>query len=327
MRRREFITFVGGAAVAWPLAARAQQPAMPVVGFLSSGSANTLGHFVNAFQKGLAESGYIEGQNISVEYRYADGQFDRLPTLASELARLHVTVIVAGGGMVTPLAAKNATATIPIVFSAGGDPVRAGLVSSLNRPGGNITGFALFTALLQSKRLELLNKLVPNAKVIGFLINPNSRDSDTDARDAQAAIHAVGKEMIQLNTYIEQDFDAAFAMLAQRGAGAFLHASDPIFVIRRTQIIALAAQYALPGIYTTRELPISGGLMSYGDDVTDSYRQVGIYTGRILKGEKPADLPVVQPTKFEFVINRKTAKTLGLEIPPTLLALADEVIE
>jgi putative tryptophan/tyrosine transport system substrate-binding protein len=327
MQRREFITLLGGAAVAWPVAARAQLPAMPVIGFLGSGSAASFGNFVKAFQQGLNGAGYVEGRNVAVEYRYADGQFDRLPTLASELAAQRVAVIVAGGGMVTPLAAKAATATIPIVFSAGGDPVRAGLVASLNRPVGNITGVALFTAQLHSKRLEFLSALVPSARVIGFLVNPNGRDSDTDVKDAQAAALAIGKEIIPLNTYTEKDFDAAFATLAQRGAGAFLHASDTIFVIRRTQMIALAARYALPGIYTIRELPVSGGLMSYGDDVTDSYRQVGIYVGKILGGAKPSDLPVARPTKFELVINLKTAKALGLEVPAKLLALADEVIE
>jgi len=330
MRRRELIGLLGGAAaapLAWTQHARAQ--ASPVVGFLTTGSSGTVGHWLAAFRKGLGEGGFVEGRNLAVEYRFADGQFDRLPALAAELVQRRVAVIVAGGGMVTPLAAKAATATIPIVFSAGGDPVRAGLVPNLNRPGGNVTGFALFTAQLESKRIELLHTLVPQTNVIGFLINPNTRDADVHAQEqnAQTAARAFGKEIIALKTHAEQEFDAAFAAMVQRRAGAFLHASDVIFLIRRAHIIALAARHALPGIYTTREFAMSGGLMSYGDDVTDSYRQVGIYVARILKGAKPAELPVVLPDKFELVINMRASKAMGLTVPLELLARADEVIE
>jgi putative ABC transport system substrate-binding protein len=326
MERREFITLLGGTA-AWPFAAGAQQAAMPVVGFLGTTTPDDFADRVAAFREGLKQAGYIEGQNVVVEYHWPEGNYDRLPTLAADLVRRQVAVIAAVGGEPSPLAAKAATATIPIVFSIGGDPVRLGLVASLNRPGGNITGVNFFQSELGAKRLGLLHELVPNATVIGMLVNPTFADAETHARDAKDAAIPLGLQIHVVRARTVDDFDAAFAALAQQKINALLLANDAFFLSERRKLIALAARYAIAAIYFWREFALDGGLMSYSPSLAQAYRQVGIYTGKILSGTKPADLPVVQPTKFEFVINLKTAKTLGLAFPPGLLAITDEVIE
>ena len=327
MRRRDFISLVGGSTVAWPLAARAQQQAMPVVGFLGTTTPDDFADRVAAFRGGLKEAGYIEGKNVVVEYRWPEGNYDRLPTLAADLVRLQVAVIAAVGGEPSPLAAKAATATIPIVFSIGGDPVRLGLVASLNRPGGNITGVNFFQSDLGAKRLGLLHELLPKASVIGMLVNLTFGDAETHVRDAKEAALPLGVQIHVVRARTTDDFDTAFATLAQQKIDALLLANDSFFQGERRKLIALAARYAIAAVYFWREFAVDGGLMSYSLSLSQAYRQVGIYTGKILNGAKPADLPVVQATKFEFVINLKTAKTLGLTFPSGLLAIADEVIE
>jgi putative ABC transport system substrate-binding protein len=327
VRRREFITLLGGAAAAWPLAARAQQPAMPVVGYLSTGSPGPYVDRVRAFRQGLGETGYVEGRNVTVEYRWAEGQYDRLPAMATDLVRRQVAVI-ASGGLPTALAAKAATTTIPIVFMLGVDPVKVGFAASLNRPGGNLTGVSNLNAEVGPKRLELLHELIPTADIIALLVNPtNPPLAETLSRDLQAAARALGLQLHVLHASTEGDFDAAFATLARLGAGALVIADDPFLVSRSEQLATLTIRHAVPAITSNREFAEAGGLMSYGGSTADAYRQVGVYTGRILKGEKPADLPVMQRTKFEFLINLKTAKALGLTIPPGVLAIADDVIE
>ncbi|HVI64993.1 MAG TPA: ABC transporter substrate-binding protein [Bradyrhizobium sp.] len=324
IKRREFITLLGGAA-AWPLAARAQQSAPPVIGFLSSRSADDSARVVAAFRQGLAETGYVEDRNVVIEFRWAEGQLDRLPALASELVHRPVAVIAALGE--SGYAAKAATTTIPIVLGSGGDPVELGLVTSLNRPGGNVTGATFLTAQLGAKRLGLLRDLVPGADVVALLINPNTAVGRVQTRDVQQAARALGQNLIVLSGGSDESIEASFVTLSQKRVAALLIGGDPFFDTRRDRLIALALQYRVPAIYQFREYALAGGLMSYGASITDMYHQVGLYVGRVLKGEKPADLPVMQVSKFETVINLKTAKALGIKISDNLLSLADEVIE
>ena len=325
MKRRKFITFLGGAAP-WPLAARAQQPAMPVMGYLNSRSRDTDTPFLAAFHRGLNETGYVEGQNVAIEYRWADGQYDRLPVLATDLVRRRVTVMAATS---TPaaLAAKAATSAIPIVFTTAADPIAVGLVDSLSRPSGNVTGVNSYLSDLGAKRLELLRQLVPNDAVIGMLVNPNYPDAESQAKDVKEAARTLGQQVHVVNADSEGDLNRAFATFIELKADALLVSLDSFFLSRREQLVALAARHKIPVMYFARDFVLAGGLMSYGSDLADSYRQAGVYTGRILKGAKPVDLPVLQPTKFELSINTTTAKSLGLSIPDRLLALADEVIE
>ena len=322
--RRKFLTALGGAA-AWPLVARAQQSAIPVIGFLRSTTAADSTALVTAFRQGLKETGYVEGQNVTIEYRWGEGRNDRLPALVADLISRKVAVVV--GNHNAALAAKSATITVPVVVVTGADPVRDGLVASLNRPGGNVTGVSFLTIELGAKRLDLLRQLVPKAATIAMLVYPDTPDTEAERRQVQAAAQAIGQQLIVLDLKTDRDIETAFATLVQRGAGALLVGTGAFTYSHRERIVTLAAQHAVPAIYSLREDVAAGGLMSYAASITDAYRQAGIYTGRILKGEKPTDLPVMEPTKFELIINLKTAKALGLTVPDKLLALADEVIE
>jgi putative ABC transport system substrate-binding protein len=325
MRRREFIALLGGVTAGRPLVARAQPKAISVVGFLHSASPDPERN--TAFHRGLSEFGYVEGQNLEVQYRWAEGQYDRLPALASELVRRRVAVLVAAGAVHTALAAKSATTTIPIVFGNGSDPVKFGLVGSLNRPGGNITGVSFFTSQLEAKRLGLLHELVPRARTIAAFVNPQNSNAENQSRDLKEAANTLGLQLQILNPASVSDFDTAFASVVQMQAGALAVAADPFYFSQHKRLIALAARYRVPAIYEWREFVDAGGLASYGTSFFDAYHQVGVYTGRLLKGEKPADLPVVQAVKFELAINLKTAKALDLEISPTFSARADKLIE
>jgi putative ABC transport system substrate-binding protein len=327
VKRRAFISLLASAAVAWPLAARAQQTAMPVVGYLHSGSAGPYAHLVAAFQQGLKETGTVEGSNVAIEYRWAEGRYDRLPALAADLVGRHVALLVAQGGDPPVLAAKAATATIPIVFTLSSDPVKLGLVASVNRPGRNVTGWWGYTSLLGTKRLELMQQLLPANTSITVLINPDNPNADIDTPELQGAARALGQSISFVKARSEAEIDAVFATLGERRAPALLVNTDPFFLARRAQFVALAARHGVPAVYAQREFVTAGGLISYGASLADGYRQVGIYAGRILKGERAADLPVVQPSKFEMAINLKTAKALGVAVPDKVLALADEVIE
>jgi putative ABC transport system substrate-binding protein len=326
--RRDFITLLGGGAVAWPLAVRAQQPAMPVIGYLDNGSPNTSARYVDALRKGLSENSYVEGQNVTVEYHYLEGQYDRLPALVADLVRRRVAVIATPGSTPAALAAKAATATIPIVFGVGDDPVKLGLVASLARPSGNATGINFFSQEVVAKRLGLLHDLVSKAVRVAVLVNPASAAvTESTLRDVKEAASTLGLQVHVLNASTSSEIDAAFATLERERPDALFVAADAFFGSRRVQFATLTAVNKIPATYSSRDQVAAGGLMSYGTDLADTYRQVGAYTGRILKGAKPADLPVVQSTKFEFVINLQTARALGIEVPPGVLSVADEVIE
>ena len=327
MRRRDFIKAIARSAAVWPLAAGAQQSAMPVVGFFSGRSHDESANLVAAFQRGLGELGYIEGQSVTVEYRWADGQYDRLPMLATELASRSIAVVVTTGGTASAIAAKAATPTIPIVFNVTEDPVKAGLVDSLSRPGRNATGVTSLSAALDAKRFSLLHDAVPEARVFAMLVNPDDPAAESTTATVQNTAHAGGYKLVILKANKEEDIAAAFANLDQQKPIALIVIAEPFFITRRQQLVKLATQHSIPTIYGIREFAASGGLMSYGIDVAEQYRQTGIFAGKILKGAAPADLPVLAPTKFEFVINLRTAKALGLKLPPGLVAIADEVIE
>jgi putative tryptophan/tyrosine transport system substrate-binding protein len=327
MNRRSFITLLGGAAAMWPLAARSQQPANPVIGFLHGESANTMRPHLAGFHRGLKEGGFVNGQNLTIDYRWAESRADRLPAMAADLVRRRVAVIIAGGGTRTAMAAKNATTTIPIVFATGGDPVGLGLVTSLARPSGNMTGVSFFNADLTAKGLGLLHQIAPKARVVALLFNPNVPDSARQPADTQEAARALGLELLVLNASTDTEIDSAFATLQQRGAGALVIGGDPFFRSRLDRLTALTERHRIPATYVGREFPAGGGLMSYGTSVMEAYRQIGIYGARILKGEKPQDLPVMLATKFEFVINLKTATAFGLDVPPGVSSMADEIIE
>ncbi len=327
MRRREFIKTIAALTAGWPLAARAQQASVPLIGFMSSRSSQESGSFVTAFIESLATEGYVPARNVAIEYRWAEGHYDRLPELAKELVNLRLAALVAPGGTLSGLAAKAATSTVPVIFLTAEDPVQAGLVDSLNRPGGNVTGVSFFSAELGNKRAELLCELVPAAKTIALLVNPSNPLAPSNQQDVQHAVETLGRRLLTLRAGSEAEIDASIAALAQQMPTALIVQNDAFFDSRRERFVALAAQHAIPAIYHIREFPAAGGLASYGASLLDSYRQIGAMTGKILKGENPRDFPVVRPTRFEFVINNKTAKALALSIPPSVLAIADEVIE
>jgi putative tryptophan/tyrosine transport system substrate-binding protein len=327
MRRRELITVLAGTLAAWPLPARAQQPALAAIGFLSSRSSAESANHLDAFRQGLREAGYVEGQNVAIEYRWANGQYDQLPNLVSELVSRPVSVIAAAGGNVTALAASAVAKSTPLAFIVGDDPVKLGLVNSLNRPGGNATGVSIFTTELGPKRLEILNELLPKASKIALLINPAYPGSATEVAGVQALAHRIGVTVLVLNASNEQEIDTIFAALSEQRANALLVSADALFVSRRDQLVALSARHAIPTIYDLRDFVVAGGLMSYGTSLADAYRQLGIYAGKILSGQKPEDLPVQQAVKVELVINLKTAKALSITVPNTLIGRADEVIE
>jgi putative tryptophan/tyrosine transport system substrate-binding protein len=327
MQRREFITLLGGTAAGWPLAARAQQPILPVVGLLGAGSPQSDAFRVAAVRQGLIEAGYVEGRNVAFEYRWAENHNERLPALAAELVRREVAVIVAIGGITSAVAAKSATATIPIIFVIGADPIKSGLVASLNRPGGNMTGVTILIGTLVAKQFEILHETVPKAALIGFLVNPTIADAETNTKNALVAAESIGQKLLVVEAGTDSELEAAFATLVQQRAGALVVGVDPFFISRRAKLVELAARQKLPAIYTLREFVVAGGLMSYGTSVTEALGLSGLYAGRILKGEKPADLPVQQSTKVELIINLKTAKVLGITVPLPLLGRADEVIE
>ena len=326
-KRRDFITLLGGAAASWTLAARAQQPAMPVIGYLSVRSPQDTAHLLEAFRRGLAEAGVVEGQNVTIEYRWALGQYDRLPAIAVDLVRRPVAILTTSGGEPAALAAKAATSSIPIVFLIGSDPVRAGLVASYNRPGGNITGMNILTDALEAKRLGLLHELVPQATTIGVLLNPKFQPVSNQLRDLQEAAPAIGLQIQVLRASTDRELDAAFETITQRRIAALVVTADPFFDTRRDRLVALAARHGVPTMYHFREFPVAGGLISYGIDSRVTYRQIGVYAGGILKGAEPAELPILQPTKFELVLNLKTVKALGLKVPLTMQVAADELIE
>ena len=326
MKRREFITVLGGAAATRPLAAWAQKP-VPVIGFLSTGSLQSDAFRLAAVRQGLMEAGYVEGRNFAFDYRWAEGQYERLPALAAELVRREVALIVTGGGTTSTVAAKSATATIPIVFVTGADPIKLGLVASLNRPGSNITGVSFLVNTLVAKQFEVLHEAVPKTALIGYLVNPTYVNAEADTRNVLAAAEVVGQKLLVVQAHTDSELEAAFVTLIQQRAGALVVGADPFFFDRRAKLVELAARQKVPAIYFLREFASAGGLMSYGTSITEAYRIVGLYAGRILKGEKPAELPVQQSTKVELTVNLKTAKALGLTVPPALLARADEVIE
>jgi putative tryptophan/tyrosine transport system substrate-binding protein len=326
--RREFVTLLGGAVAALPIAVRAQQPAMPVVGFLHPSSPEPFGHIVNGFRRGLSDSGFVEGQNVVIEFRWARGEYDRLPALSAELVQRRARVILAGGGEVGALAAKAATSTIPILLITSSDPVKSGLVASFNRPGGNVTGLMTATSIVETKKFGLLCEMVPNARLVAMLINPDYPPHTADAVEVQSAAQGIGRQLLVLRASNNpQAIDLAFATLMEQQGGALLVGGDPFLVGRSQQMVAMATRHAIPAIYDFRESVLAGGLMSYGSNLPNNYRQLGLYAGRILKGESAANLPIMHPALFDFAINLVTAKTLGLEVPPSLLARADEVIE
>jgi putative tryptophan/tyrosine transport system substrate-binding protein len=327
VKRREFITLLGGAAAGWPLAARAQHPALPVIGLLSPRSPTVDAALISVIRQGLNDAGFVEGRNVALDYRWADGQYDRLTALATDLVQRKAAVIIAMGGEISAVAAKKVTATVPIVFLVGSDPVRSGLVASLNRPGGNITGASSFIFDLEPKRLGLMRELRPDAATIAVLVNPNSPTAEIQINDIRSTARNLGQQVDILNASTIREIDAAFAKLARMRVDALLVAADPVFFNRSSQIVVLATRHAIPALYSRREFVAVGGLMSYGSTTEESYRMAGVYAGRILKGEKPGDLPVQQPTKFELVINLSTARALDIDVPATLLARADEVIE
>jgi putative ABC transport system substrate-binding protein len=327
MRRREFITLLGGAAVSWPLTARAQQAAMPVVGWMSGRSPQDSEHLLAAFREGLRETGFVEGESVAIEYSWADGRYEQLREMAADLLRRRIAVLVAVGGDPSALAAKQATSTIPVVFGMGGDPVESGLVTSFNRPGGNTTGFTLLTNLMEPKRIGLLHELVPGISLVGALVNPNFPPAARQLQEIEKAAGTINLRLFAAKASDDAQLDAALVSLLQHRVGALLVAADPYFDTRRDRIIAFAAQNKLPAMYQFREFAVAGGLISYGPRITDSYRQAGIYVGRILRGAKPGDLPVLQPTKFDLVLNMKAANALGLAVPNAIQLLADEVIE